>query len=303
MRIFALVFGVPAALAFMAVSMGCNWVFLSGFGTTAAEFYLLSGLSVSVDVLKALAPFWIMAAREAHRPVAALGAALLLVLCLTLSFLSALGFAAGSRGTATGGREAVSSDYRTASGDLADIEGQLKALPFARPQGVIEADLARQKQDRLWSSSKSCADARSAASRKFCKGVETLRAELAAALEAARLREKDGKLKERMAALRSKGAGLESDPQASLVSAFLSASVGSVSVGDVQSGVSVLVAVLVEFGAAFGLFFALTVGRPDKTAAKGNAQVKLAYANTPVRRSKAVAVRAEPVREFRRVRL
>ena len=52
MRIFALVFGVPAALAFMAASMACNANFLTSLSRTAVEFYVLIGISGAVDIFK-----------------------------------------------------------------------------------------------------------------------------------------------------------------------------------------------------------------------------------------------------------
>ena len=54
MRAVSLYLGVPAALAMMAVSMGCNWLYLSGFGKTARLVVLLGVASVAIDILKAL---------------------------------------------------------------------------------------------------------------------------------------------------------------------------------------------------------------------------------------------------------
>jgi hypothetical protein len=247
MRIFALVFGVPAALVFMVASMACNGNFLTSLARTAVEFYIFVGISVAVDIFKSCFPFWTKTALELKKPMTAFGCVVGLVLCLGLSFLSALGFAAGTRGAVTGGREVLTANLESASADLADALSRLKALPQARPSGVIEADINRQKQDRFWTGSRGCAEASGPAARGFCKGIETLRAELAAAVEAERLREKADKLKTQIAALKNQGAGTDSDPQASLVSRFL-----GLSAGNVQSGTNLWLAVLIEFGAAFG---------------------------------------------------
>jgi glycine cleavage system regulatory protein len=64
MRTVSLYLGVPAALAMMVVSMGCNWLYLSGFGQTVGAILLLSAASIAIDVLKALAPFWLRTSRE-----------------------------------------------------------------------------------------------------------------------------------------------------------------------------------------------------------------------------------------------
>jgi hypothetical protein len=49
MRIVSLYLGVPAALAMMAVSMGCNWLYLSGFGRTTLVIVLLSAASIAIS--------------------------------------------------------------------------------------------------------------------------------------------------------------------------------------------------------------------------------------------------------------
>ena len=94
MRAVSLCLGVPAALAMMAVSMGCNWLFLSGFGKTPATVVLLSAASIAVDVLKALAPFWLSQAWKAVHVGRGIAALVLLVFCIAVSMASAIGFLA-----------------------------------------------------------------------------------------------------------------------------------------------------------------------------------------------------------------
>lgn len=259
MRLFALLFGVPASLVFMVVSMGCNWTFLSSLGHTDAERYLLGGLSVSVDILKACAPFWIVSALTAHRRLDALGASVLLGLCLSLSFASALGFAASSRGEVTGGRESINATHDQATKDLARLEQERDKLGEGRLAGVIETDINAAKQEARWKSSKECSNATETESRELCKRIEGLRGELvhatARSQNAADIRAKEQEIKE----LKTHGAGLELDVQASLLGRFLGLSVGSV-----QGGLNLLIAVLVEFGAAFGLYFSTSLGQSEK---------------------------------------
>jgi hypothetical protein len=302
MRIFALVFGVPAALAFMAASMACNANFLTSLSRTAVEFYILIGISIAVDIFKSCFPFWTKTAVERKKPATAFICVVGLVLSLGLSFLSAIGFAAGTRGAVTGGREVLTANMESAKADLTDALARLKALPEARPTGVIDAEINRQKQDRFWAGSKGCAEASGPAARGFCKGVETLRAELASAVEAERLREKADKLKTQIAALKNQGAGTDSDPQASVMSRYLGLSVGSA-----QSGVSLLIATLVELCAAFGLYIALTLGKGEKPGSGAGDSPRLAPESAKVKKPAArlalVESGAAVKREAKRVRL
>jgi hypothetical protein len=259
MRILSLLFGVPAAAAAMAVSMGCNWIYFSAYGATPVELWALGALSVIVDVFKAMCPFWISRAWAMRRPIAALGACVFLVLCVGLSFSSAVGFAAKTRGTTTGGHETLTAKAESAANDLTDIEGRVKGLPSSRPVGVIEADIERAKKDALWKLSKDCAEPSGPKARDLCKGVETLRAEMAAAVEAARLRDRADKLKVEIKILKADGAGQDADPQASALGRLLGQSISNI-----QEGLNLWVAVLVEFSAAFGMYFVFTFGGLEK---------------------------------------
>jgi hypothetical protein len=282
MRWLPIVLGVPAAFLLLAVSMACNWVFFSGLGRTPVEAQMLGGVSIASDIFKALCPFWIIAAVAVHRWLSAFGATVMLVLCLVLSFLAAVGFAAGSRGAVTSTREGLNARYEGAGRDLADLTERLRKLAEARPVAVVEQSLNELKQDRRWQSSKQCEDATLTASREFCKGYFQVRGELASAVEAARLTGRIEDLKHEAKELRARGAGEEADPQAGLVSRFVGLSVASV-----QSGVNLLVAIFLEFGAAFGLYFALTLGG----LREGQAQKERpAVAGHPGRDQKGIAV-------------
>jgi hypothetical protein len=172
--------------------------------------------------------------------------------CLAFSLFSAIGFAASSRGAVTGSREAVSLRYQAAEQELREIKARVVPLGTIRPRAVIEAAIARAKQDRYWSSSNECKDATAEASRAFCRGVGDLRVELAAAVEIERLQERSPLLKTEIDNLLSAGARTDQDQQAGLLSRLT-----GFGVVRLQTLIVVLFAALVEFGSAFGLFLAL----------------------------------------------
>ena len=96
-RVMMLV-GVLCTLGVIAVSMSMNFLFGYGFGTTVEAARVWGGLSVASDGLKAVLPV-VVAHQVAQRHWGrALAGVLIFPLVLAYGFMSALGFAAQSRG-------------------------------------------------------------------------------------------------------------------------------------------------------------------------------------------------------------
>ncbi|NDG19707.1 MAG: hypothetical protein EB117_15770, partial [Betaproteobacteria bacterium] len=136
-------------------------------------------------------------------------------------------------------------------------ESRLSGLGAQRPASVIEAGLERQRQDARWKSSLECTDATARTSRDFCIGVAGLKEELAASVEAARLEGQRAGLQREVRALEDRGAGRDKDPQARMISRLL-----RIDAQQSAFGLTVFVAVMVELGAAFGLYLALHHSAP-----------------------------------------
>lgn len=252
MRFLLSLVGVLVALAFMAAAGSMAWHFNSAQGASTAEGQILGAVSVANSVLVALLPFFIVWGRQERRWLHTIVGTLAFVLCFGWSLFSAAGFAASSRGAVTGGREALALRLQVASGELAEAEAKFKAHGVVRAAPVIEEALARARQDKRWSSSKECTEATAEASRTFCREVGDLRVELAASVEADRLSRKLEALRGEIRTLRERGAGQDKDPQAGML-----ARLTGIEVSQAQLVWIVFAAVLVEFGAAFGLFLAL----------------------------------------------
>ena len=89
--------GVLAALSLLAVSALMNWQFGYGWGRTHFEGQIYGAAAVSGDVLKALLPLFIAwAVMERHLIRGLCGVALLLI-CVSYSLTSSLGFASLNR--------------------------------------------------------------------------------------------------------------------------------------------------------------------------------------------------------------
>lgn len=276
MRYLLSVFGVLAALVFVCASGVMNWIFWSGQGRTGLEGDILGAVSGAVDVFKCLLP--ILVARSwANRKWIFVGiGSTVFVLFLAFSLLSAIGFAAGNRGFVSGGREALGLRLDQANADLEATREKRKEMPSHRPVHVVEEAIKGDQLDGLYTWSKSCTEANWKNARDFCKGYFDLKAELASAVEDDRLAAKTEALALEIRRLREQGAGQDKDPQARML-----AMLSGLELDKAQKVLIVFVAILVELGAAFGLYLATGWGaehRPTSAPASLRVPVSVAMA-------------------------
>src|SRR5262249_39848091 len=102
------------------------------------------------------------------------------------------------------------------------------------------------------------------ASRTFCKGYFELKAEAARASEANRLEGQIAGLRDESRYLEQQGAGREADNQAAVLARLL-----GLPAVKVERGLTFFLAMLVELGAALGLYFATGHMRPVGPAPAG----------------------------------
>jgi hypothetical protein len=228
-----------------------NYLFMASLGKTPLEGQVLGAASAAADVLKALLPFFIAWSWAAKRFVAAVSGTLAFLFFAGFSLLSAIGFAADNRGTLVDGRESISQAYTRVQLSLGEAEGHRSALPAHRPAAVVTEQIGAHQQNRRWNATKECANATEAESRAFCAEYFRLRGELAAAQEAVRLSDQIATLQAESAKLRADGAGLDNDPQVSLLSRITGQKPEPV-----RLALTIAVALLVEIGASLGLFLA-----------------------------------------------
>ena len=263
MRVLVSAICTAGALLLIAASMLMNWLFWTGQGADTSMARMLGFVSIGIDGFKASLPLVIAWAWDQRIRVGYMIGTFFFCGCLIFSFCSALGFASSSRGAVSAGREAVSDRYAAAEKELKDVDGRIAALGAIRPKAVVEEAIAKVKQDRRWSSSGECKDATVETSLAFCRSLGDLRIELASAVESERLRERSSSLKAEKDDLLSAGARLETDPQAAIL-----ARLSGVGLDRVQTWIVVLFALLVELGAAFGLFLAMLPLRGRRSSAQ-----------------------------------
>lgn len=251
MRFLVVVVGAGAALTFVVASGLMNWVFMTSLGKSDFEQHILGAVSVAVSAFLALLPTALAwAFRERRIAYIVLGVPVFLAFA-AFSLSSAVGFAAKNRGSIGEDRALASERLVNLKHELSDTESKLKTLGAPRPLGVVNELLRGLEQDRRWALSKECSEATADASRSFCKGYFDLKAEAALAGEASRYDERIAEWKRDAHGLEEQGAGRQADNQAAVLASIL-----GLPAARVERGLMLFLAVLVEAGAALGLFFA-----------------------------------------------
>jgi hypothetical protein len=248
--------GVTAAAVLLLVSAAMNWRFGYTLGKSEFESQLYGGASAAADCFKALLPFFIFAALRNRSYSQALGGALLFAVCFSYSLSSSLGFAALNRADITGLRVLKVETHADLRADLERSREELKVLPPHRPVGTVNGEIEAFKQNGRWVSSAGCADATAAKSMSYCEGFFKLKAELAIAEQAEKLEGKISQLNKRVSELDSAAAAKATDPQSQML-----ASLTGRSTEEIQLGLTLLIALLVELGASLGFYTAFSYWR------------------------------------------
>ena len=174
------------------------------------------------------------------------------------SLSSAVGFAAKSRGSLSEERALATARLATVKHEIAETEARLAGFGAFKPASVLTEALRGLEQDRRWQSSNACEVATTNASRLFCKSYFDLKGEAARSTEAERLEAHLAELKREAVHLEELGAGREADNQAAVLARFLGSDAAKV-----ERGLMLFLAMLVEIGAALGLYFATGHLRPQ----------------------------------------
>ena len=248
--------GVAAAAVLLLVSAAMNWRFGYTLGKSEFESQLYGGASAAADCFKALLPFFIFAAFRNRSYSQALGGALLFAVCFSYSLSSSLGFAALNRADITGLRVLKVETHADLRADLERSREEMKTLPQHRPVGTVNGEIEAFKQNARWLTSAGCADATAAKSMSYCEGFFKLKAELGVAEQADKLESKISDLSSRLSALDSAAAAKATDPQSQML-----AKLTGRTTEEIQLGLTLLIALLVELGASLGFYTAFSYWR------------------------------------------
>ncbi len=242
--------GVTAAGVLLIVSAAMNWRFGYTLGKSDFESQLYGAASAAADCFKALLPFFIFAALRNRTYSQALGGALLFAVCFSYSLTSSLGFAALNRADTTGSRVLKAEAHQDYRAELDRARETLKGLPAHRPLAAVDGDIEAFKQNGRWAASGECTNATSGKSMTYCEGFYKLKAERANADEGDKLEARIAELRKSLGDVDATSVS-KADPQGQFLAGLL-----GLSIEEIQMGLTLLIAMLVELGASLGFYTA-----------------------------------------------
>lgn len=255
------VLGVLAAGVLLAVSAAMNWRFGLSLGKTELDGQIYGAASAAADCLKALIPFFFFAALKNRMWSQAAASAVVWVVVTSYSMTAALGHAALNRFDTAGQRTVEAQAYKDLRADLKRAQDQLSWIPQHRPAQTVAAEIEGLKSQRLWTVTKGCTDMPGKTTRDFCQQASVLNAEFASAQQAA-------SLEGRITAIHSKLGGAtratvlsEADPQAAVLAKLVAFLGVNVKTEDVQTVLTIFVALLLEIGSGLGMYVAFSTWR------------------------------------------
>lgn len=255
------VLGVLAAGVLLAVSCAMNYRFGFSLGRTGFDGQIYGAASAAADCMKALVPFFFFAAIRTRVWSQVLASAVVWVVVTAYSLTSALGHAALNRFDTAGQRAATVETYKDHRADLARAKEQLSWIPQHRPAQAVQADVDALKNERPWAWTNECTKVTGPKGRNFCQKYHGLSAELASAEQSIALEARIADIESKLT--KSKGTTVmsEADPQAAVLAKLAGILAPSVKIEDVQTALTVFIALLLEVGSAFGMYIAFSQWR------------------------------------------
>lgn len=261
--------GLVAASALVVVSAAMNWRFGFSLGNTEFDGHVYGMASVAADCLKAIVPFLIIYALKTKKWAQAFAGIALGIICTGYSLTSSLGFAALNRADNNGARLIKVTNYNDTRVELKRLQDKLSWMPKHRPVSAVQAELQRanalqvkmkgRKRQTVEAATKGCSST-NWVSRKYCANIFDLKKELAISQEAAKIDARLVELRSKMSDAGSVAAAGKTDPQADFL-----ASLFGLKLEAIQTGLILLVSLLVEAGSALGLFVVFSMWRMDES--------------------------------------
>jgi hypothetical protein len=235
----------------VGITMRLNYLFVISMVADAEKKVLVGWGTVIADLWKACGLIFVALLWRWRQYARAIGAALVWALCFVWAVASLLGSVAQERMATTGSRDTIHMSYADVEKELAEVGAQRKSLRSVRSSteldALIAAALSRTviigvRVRTVDDISKNCTKP-DRATADACNEIGDLRAELAVAVEAARLDVRIAELRKRGADLREKGATLSSDVQSEIIERFTR---GLLSGKDAAMGLPLLVTAVFE---------------------------------------------------------
>ncbi|MEL6871652.1 MAG: hypothetical protein AAFO62_02425 [Pseudomonadota bacterium] len=237
-----------------------NWRFGYHLGTTEFDGVIYGSASAAADCLKALVPFFIFAAVKNRMWSQAAASGVVWMVVTVYSLTSALGHAALNRQDTAGQRMAQAANYAQLQADLKRAQEQLSWVPQHRPAATVKSELSGMQARKPYKWSSGCTNVKGRTTYRFCKTFTSLKAELGAAEQAAKLEARIADARRELA--KTNGAGPRAaDPQAQILADLTGMFLPGVSVENVQTALAVFIALLLEVGSGLGMYIAFSQWR------------------------------------------
>ncbi len=285
------VLGVLAAGVLLAVSAAMNWRFGFSLGRTELDGQIYGAASAAADCMKALVPFFFFAAIRNRMWSQAAASALVWVVVTAYSLTSALGHAALNRFDSAGHRAATVAAYKDHRADLARAQEQLTWIPQHRPAQTVQAEIDALKSDRAWVWTQGCTEVTGSKGRTYCQNYHALAAELASAEQSIALEARIADIQAKIGESNGATVMSEADPQAAVLAKLAALVAPGVKIEDVQTALTVFIALLLEVGSAFGMYIAFSQWRLyERHSPAAPRMVPVSTAAAAVAAPKAVAI-------------
>ena len=252
---------MTAVMLVVLVSAFMNYEFVSHRVGTPLYGMMLGSVMIALDIIKSFCPIIIMRSLNNKKYISVFVTTAIFIPLVLFSILTAFGFAASNINVASTGKASITEQYTDIKDDIDRIMLKLKAQPQARTVEAVQQDIRASEQHKRYSSSRQCSDATARKSKDFCTHYFGLKSELAVAHERARLEHSLQALKLKKTRLLTKGAKLDSDPQAGFI-----ARLTGLRIKDVQSGIAAFLSLILEAVAALGFYIATAHGDFVKSA-------------------------------------
>jgi type IV secretory pathway TrbD component len=253
---------ICAILVICAVSALMQWRFGYSYGRSGAagniwngwtDAHVYGAAAVGIDALKALLPFFFMAALYNRMWLKAAFGVMLWVGAVVTAAAGATGHVALNRFDTVGARAGAMTAYGDLRAELKRDADKMGWVPAHRPIETVQAELNVHKAQRQWLLTRECSEVAGKSAREYCQQFHKLEAELASGVEAGRIQNRIDEVSGKLVAFRA--APSEADPQAGVISR-----VTGVEQGLVQAILTFLLAAVIEGFAGFGLYAVCGIG-------------------------------------------
>jgi len=304
---------IGLSLSLIVFSVMLNFRFGYRLAEADGDGWLYGGFAACADAFKGMLPFLMTIAwRNGHRLATVVGG-IMFALFTTFSLTAEIGLAAQIRDQGTSLRSVGAERYADLRGEMTRLQTSLAALGTPRPSKAIEEERRAILATPVGEGKRTVDDISLKCqfnrkdTRDQCQHWSTLGVELETARQAETYAASIAGIRQKLDT-NTVGAGQKADPQVAAINRVATWVSAAFQGDDIQTALSILVALVLEVGSGFGLYMATTplqTREPleERTfSVPSPAPVTLVEADEPVliedRKTSAMTIAAQPVKEI-----